>query len=198
MKIVRLFVLGMAIFSGGLIAFLSFLYLSTVNFKLDKANVAVLRAQIPKFYVVLSGSMEPELKIGSVAVILPQKNYLENDVVSFSVNNKKDNIVTHRIMAKLYPNGINEAPLFLTAGDANKDFDSNKLEEKQIIGKLLFSVPYLGYLVNFTKQPYGFILLVIVPATIVIYEEILKVRKEVANFFSKKKQPDPTYEGVNS
>lgn len=168
----------MAIFLVGLIVLFSFRYLKSINFRLNKANLVELRQKMPKFYVVLSGSMEPTLKIGSIVVVLPQKNYLEGDIVSFFVGSRKDNIVTHRIAAKLYPNGISREPLFLTAGDANKDFDSQKLEGEQIIGRMLFSVPYLGSFINFIKQPYGFILLVVVPATMIVFNEIQNLKRE--------------------
>ena len=57
-------------------------------------------------------------------------------------------------------------------GDANKDFDPINITNSNIIGKVRLTIPYLGYLASYAKKPWGFILLVIVPATILIYEEL--------------------------
>lgn len=139
--------------------------------------------------VVLSGSMAPELKVGSLAIIAKADNYLTNEIISFSPSGDSKDIVTHRIVAKEYPEGIEKSPIFLTAGDANKNFDFKKLKQEQIIGKVIFSIPYLGYIANFFKEPYGFILFFIVPVTIIVYEELKTLKKEifqVARKFSPK------------
>ena len=189
MKAVDLIVIGVILISAGLTASFSFLFLTKqASFKPDLTKVREYKSQLPKFYIVLSGSMEPTLKVGSVAMVLPQKDYFPGEVVSFLTGTGKNSTVTHRILAKNYPNGIDSAPVFLTAGDANKNFDSQNLKEEQIVGKYAVSVPYLGYLIDYVKKPYGFILFVIVPATILIYEETLKIKRELASILSKKKQ----------
>jgi signal peptidase len=136
-------------------------------------------------YIILSGSMEPIIKVGGVAIVAPYKNYSSNDIISFYQNGDKKNIVTHRIQAKLYPNGINKQPVYLTSGDANNALDQEKVTQDQITGKVIFSIPYLGYLANFVQTPYGLILFVIIPATIIVYEEAKKVKDEILSFFKK-------------
>ncbi|OGY18615.1 MAG: signal peptidase I [Candidatus Chisholmbacteria bacterium RIFCSPLOWO2_01_FULL_50_28] len=135
-----------------------------------------------KPYVVMSGSMEPAVRLGSVVVVRPQSSYSSNDVVTYAPNGDKEKPVTHRILFKSYPDGITQAPVYLTKGDANEDFDRAAVSAKDVIGKSLFVIPFLGYVVNFAKQPYGFIFLVIVPATIVIYEEFKFLGKELSIF----------------
>lgn len=145
-------------------------------------------AETVKPYVVMSGSMEPAVKLGSVAVVKPQPSYRPNDIITFAPNGNHENPVTHRIVFRQYINGIGEAPVYLTAGDVNENFDRWQVRKEHIVGKVLFSIPYIGYLVNFAKQPFGFILLVIVPATIVIYEELKFVRREVGRLILKLKK----------
>lgn len=186
MKSVKLIFFYICLFSAGSIASVSFLYLKANNYPLDTSSIRLLLAKAPKFYIVVSGSMEPTLKVGSVVIVLPKDEYYPDDIVSFKIGEKENNTVTHRILARNYLNGIHRPPIYLTKGDANKSFDPGKLEEKQIIGKSLFSIPYLGYLVNYFKKPYGFILFVIIPATIIIYEEILRIKREIASLFKKK------------
>ena len=153
------------------------IFLSSKDIRLPKNFNSI---KLPRAYIVFSGSMEPAIKTGSVVVSVPKDTYLPGDIVTFQAgepsgpeafsNNK--NMVTHRIEFKQYPEGINGNPTYLTSGDANKTFDQGEIKNENIYGKVTFIAPYLGYFANFGKTPYGFILLVIVPATIVIYEEL--------------------------
>jgi signal peptidase len=104
---------------------------------------------------------------GSLAVIFPKKSYERGDIVSFYGNSRK-NIVTHRIISI-------EDGLYITKGDANKIQDDLKLTDTLIIGKVLFSVDKIGRPILYAKTIPGLILLVIIPATIIVYEEIKKI-----------------------
>jgi len=135
----------------------------------------------PRTYLVQSGSMEPAIKTGSIVITLPSSVYSQGEVITFSKNSK--NIVTHRIQAKLYPEGASSSPVYKTAGDANENFDNWEVNNSDIIGKVVFSVPYVGYVADFAKKPQGFILLVIIPATIIIYEELKNIIRELKKTF---------------
>lgn len=127
------------------------------------------KEKLPRAYVVQSGSMEPAVKTGSIIISLPEKIYSQNDIVTFKSGKS---VVTHRIMSRTFPDGIGNSPVYKTSGDANKDFDPLEVKDDQIVGKVVFTIPYLGYAANLAKTPKGFILLVIIPATIIIYEEV--------------------------
>ena len=129
------------------------------------ANPNLFRALI-----VTSGSMEPAVKTGSVVFTVKTDNYLPGDIVSFTIGEDSKNLITHRIIHKIYDTGLN--PTYLTSGDANEDLDTWTLTDNNIKGKVIFTVPHIGYVANFAKEPAGFILFVIVPATIVVYEEL--------------------------
>ena len=47
-----------------------------------------------------------------------------------------------------------------------------------IIGKKIAAVPYLGFPISYAKTTPGLILLVIIPAVIIIYDEMQKIKKE--------------------
>lgn len=140
---------------------------------------------VVKPYVVQSGSMEPAIKTGSVIFSFPSKSYNQGDIITFTPSGSSKNLVTHRIEAKLYSDSPAKDPIYLTSGDANEDFDRWEVKNEQIVGKVALTIPYLGYLVDFAKKPQGFILLVIVPATIVIYEELKNLLKETKKEFEK-------------
>jgi signal peptidase len=133
-------------------------------------------SQLPRAYIILSGSMEPTVPVGGIVFTRTQPSYNAGDIVTFATDRKKDNVVTHRIHEQL-ANGA-----FITKGDANKTTDRGEVTQQNVIGKVVLTVPYAGYLVDFVKTPKGFVLLVIVPATIIIYEELKSILKELSAF----------------
>ena len=138
-------------------------------------QVTDLRSKLPKTYIVQSGSMEPAIKTGSIVMSYPVESYWIGDVVTFSQRPGSRSLVTHRIMNREFPDGLDNPPVYRTSGDANEDFDTGEVRQDRVVGKVFLTIPYLGYVANFAKQPYGFLLLVIVPATIIIYEELKNI-----------------------
>ncbi|MBI1863876.1 signal peptidase I [Candidatus Woesebacteria bacterium] len=130
-------------------------------------------------YIVLSGSMEPEIKTGSISLVASQKYYKVGDVVSYAQNGDFKNPVTHRIVSFSYPTGHLNDPHFTVKGDANKTNDPADITQNNIIGKVIFSLPYAGYAANFSKEPKGFLILVVIPATIIVYEELKVIKREI-------------------
>ena len=129
-----------------------------------------------KLLTVLSGSMEPAIKTGSVAIVKPADDYKTGDIITFGEMTKTKTPTTHRIVDTEVVSG---EVYYITKGDANKAEDSGKISESKVIGKVLFSVPYAGYAAAAAKKPIGFFLLVIIPCGIIIGEEINKIRKEL-------------------
>ena len=135
---------------------------------------------------VMSGSMEPQIKVGSSIVVKPSKEYRVGDVISFNPPNVKSDkeSITHRIVRI---NGKPWSEIYYTKGDANSNEDSKAVYGDQIIGKVIFSVPYLGYLLVYIKTLPGLLLIIIIPATIIIYEEIKKIKKEAKTIIKNRK-----------
>lgn len=129
-----------------------------------------------KVMVVQSGSMEPAIKTGSIAVVKPAKDYTIGDIITFGPYSKTKAPTTHRI----YEMKIQEGePIYITKGDANNAPDTREIKKEDIVGKLSFSLPYIGYAVDFAKKPIGFALLIIVPAAMIIIDEIKKIFREI-------------------
>lgn len=99
---------------------------------------------------VISGSMEPYIPIGSL-VIINETSFADlniGDVVTYRLND--ETLVTHRIES------INkEKKEVITKGDANESNDGNPISFDRIVGKLMWSVPFLGYLTIYMKTPLG-------------------------------------------
>jgi len=131
-----------------------------------------------KTLVVMSGSMEPNIKTGSVIVIMPMHSYKIGDIVTFGQMSKTSLPTTHRITNTLV---VNDEQLFSTKGDANNSEDMGQIKAKDVKGKVLFSIPFLGYGVNFIKTPLGFILLFILPLAGLGISEIINIFKQLRN-----------------
>jgi len=133
-----------------------------------------------KFMVVRSGSMEPSVKMGSIVLVKPSANYSVDDIISFNAGFRgpdgKDVPVTHRVIEMRVDQGD---PIYVTKGDANEDPDTRELNHRNVIGKVLISVPYIGYAVEAARTPYGFLILILIPASIIAYSQVIKIWKEV-------------------
>ena len=99
--------------------------------------------------VVLSGSMEPELSVGDMIIVVPSDSYVVDDVVVFQSGRMS---VVHRII------GI-EGEEVITQGDANNAPD-DPIALSAVKGKVIFAIPYVGYLVNVIKTPIGTMVLI--------------------------------------
>lgn len=89
-------------------------------------------------FIVVSGSMEPAIKTGSISWVnlRADAGHLEQgDILAFERNDGE--LVLHRILRRT------EAGM-VTKGDANQVPDAALVREHQIKGKVLFSVPYVG------------------------------------------------------
>ena len=154
-------------------------------------TVAISALDIPggfKLYTVMSGSMEPTLPVGSLVVVKSQDNYGVEDIVTYkaekdrSVKNPQ-NTTTHRIAR------IEEGD-YVTRGDANEVEDLVPVKKDLVLGKVVFSLPLIGRVVSFAKTREGLIFLVVVPAVIIVYSEILNIKSELVRIYKKVKEVD--------
>lgn len=125
--------------------------------------------------VVISGSMEPILKVGG---ILYYENYNINDFNKgdILVYKTKKHIISHRIVKRVN-NG------FITKGDANKTSDRRIVKTNQILGKgTNFSIPLIGYYGDYIYH-HKYLLFGSTLFTIIDYlNEYIKLRKEGSKY----------------
>ena len=106
-------------------------------------------------YVVLSGSMEPTYHVGSLIYVtkVDPLTLKEGDPVTFMIN--KNTVATHRIIQVIPDEDDPTVVRFLTQGDNNDIDDGTPIHSNNVIGKPVFTIPYLGYIVNFIQVPPG-------------------------------------------
>lgn len=128
-----------------------------------------------QLYIVEGGSMSPTFELGSIVLVRPldPTEVRVGDIITYRDPDPErlDTIVTHRVMQVL----PTEPPSFITRGDANDADDPLPLPGGNLIGRVNYSVPYLGYLFSFVRTRTGILLLVLVPALLIIASELRKL-----------------------
>lgn len=103
-----------------------------------------------KSFVIVSGSMKPRLNLGDMVFVkeVTIEELNKNDIISFKDENS---IVTHRIKDIEIVDGIK---YFITKGDNNNTKDNCEVSINDIEGKLIFSIPLIGYISILLQNKY--------------------------------------------
>jgi signal peptidase len=130
-------------------------------------------------YTIVSPSMEPNLRVYDVIIDKKVNNPNEikvGDIITFISTStiSKGLTITHRVVALVETeNGIE----YKTKGDNNMSPDSTTVQFKNILGKVVIKVPQLGRIQQFLSTSSGWLLVVVIPAVLIIFNDILKIFK---------------------
>jgi signal peptidase len=124
---------------------------------------------------VLTGSMGPKINPGDIIIdsSVSGGNIKVGDVVTYRA--AENMLVTHRVMEIVDKNG---KKMYKTKGDANNTDDGRLVSQEQIVGRVNFRIPYGGYVSRFTRSIYGFLLLILIPTGLLIWEQIKTILSE--------------------
>jgi signal peptidase len=144
--------------------------------------VSVVVAAVPSVigaeesFVVLTSSMSPAIKAGGLVVVndVPTSEIDSGDVITFRRGGGA-NPVTHRVVEI---NRGAETTRFTTKGDANEQPDSEPVPAGDVVGKVWFSIPLVGYLIAFGNSRLGLVALVIVPAILLAASELWEMYRD--------------------
>ncbi|GAA1672296.1 S26 family signal peptidase [Citricoccus zhacaiensis] len=103
-------------------------------------------------YSVLTSSMAPSYPPGTFLVVKPTDfDALHGgDVITYQMESGRPEVITHRITS-LTASQDGERML-ITQGDNNDVADPDPVMEIQVRGKLVYAVPYVGFLANALGQ----------------------------------------------
>jgi signal peptidase I len=123
------------------------------------AAYAVLTVAGYKPVAVYSGSMEPRIPVGGLALdrAIPSQEVRVGDVITFSDPYVKGRLVTHRVIDVLEtPHGL----AYRTKGDANPSRDPWTIRLAGQVGRVSFSVPFAGYILFYahTREVRGLLI----------------------------------------
>ena len=137
------------------------------------------------FYVVASGSMIPELEIYDVLIVQGHEPFEDleiGDIIVFNRPSDHNRVIVHRVVSI-----IDDDPKTLrTQGDANPasipgtDFP---ITEEEYIGKVVYTLPQVGYITQLLKPPINYVIIVVVIGIMVV-KQITKRKKEKKITFS--------------
>lgn len=127
-------------------------------------------------YAVLSGSMEPEISVGSVVISekIDPETLTAGQIVTYTLEG--DTKVTHRVVQN---DKLNKQ--LITKGDANDVEDGSPVSYDQVVGHAKYYLPYVGYVVIYIKQPIGIACtcaLLVVLILLTFLPDILSKKKE--------------------
>lgn len=155
-----------------------------------KRRAANIESPLYGAYVIVSGSMEPIIKIRD-AVVTRRVDSIDDinkgDVITYRAMDEAyyGILITHRVVdIQKQDNKV----IFVTKGDHNETVDRSPIEFGQIIGKVVMRVPKIGYLKYFLVSSYGWIIAIVVPSFLVIGYDILKLVKNIEKACKEKKE----------
>ena len=131
------------------------------------------------FYVVASGSMIPVLEVYDVLIVQghdPFEDVEIGDIIVFNRPSDHDRVIVHRVASIL----DDEPKTIRTKGDANPasipgtDFP---ITEEEYIGKVVYTLPQVGYVTQILKPPINYVIIAIVIG-IMIVKQITKKKNE--------------------
>ena len=93
-----------------------------------------------QIYEVVSGSMEPEIPVGSLVYVEPAQpaEVREGEIIVFYSGGSA---VTHRVVQNRLVEGE-----FVTKGDANQQEDLNTISYASLVGRVKYHIPFIGQL----------------------------------------------------
>ncbi len=98
--------------------------------------------------VVLSGSMEPALSVNDLVIIQETKEAATDDIIVYQ---NGEDLIIHRVLA------ITDDEI-ITKGDANDSADA-PIRAEDVKGKLVLTIPGIGFLALAMKRPVVIVLL---------------------------------------
>lgn len=142
-----------------------------------------------KAFVIISGSMEPNLNIGDIVFMkeVDESDIYVDDIIAFR---DEQSIVTHRVIGIVE----NDGKEFVTKGDNNSSKDSHNVTYEDIEGKYIGKIPYLGNIILFFKDKVVILIVILVFCLGYLYSVKIAKRKEKRRELREKYEKDKTNE----
>lgn len=129
-------------------------------------------------YTVVSESMKPKYEIYDMIIAKKVDSStikVGDDVVyKGEKSTLKDKIVTHQVIKKDYKNG---KYIFQTKG-INNDIADPEIEDRQILAVVVSKSNILSMISHIVNNSYGFYFIIFVPFIVLLFFEILDIKKE--------------------
>jgi len=160
-----------------------FMVIATIGDRLITAKTHQDKSPLFSAYVIISPSMVPNINVydAVVTVRVSEKRIQMYDVITFlSKEIETHGIpITHRVVGILKTEAGEKA--YRTKGDNNQKEDRAVILQSEVIGKVFFRIPMLGYVRTFVTSKIGFLVSVVLPLAIALFLEIFGLIKRRKN-----------------
>ena len=166
------------------------------------------------FFKVVTGSMEPNLKVGELIMTddVPIDDLKLGDVISFRSQSVDmyGNIITHRVVD--IGKTAEGQTILLTKGDSNLSADGQYVYQSNYVGKVVWSSgnSKISSFLTFATGSYGFLACVVLPSilifAVVLSSSVKNIKKDMQRLVEAEQkqkaaapvQADETYEEMCS
>lgn len=132
-------------------------------------------------FSIQTNSMAPTMKAGDLIIVksIEPKSLVVGDIISYYDTIDGENVIkTHRIIS-IIDDGVR---LYTTRGDNNDVDDDYVLTEVDIIGKYQnIKIPLLGYIIDFFKSKWGFLLFIVLPLAVIFVVQLISLIKLIVD-----------------
>ena len=155
------------------------LYVADIKIRAAKGDYT---APVFNAYVVLSGSMLPEIAVKDIVVTkkVSAERLEVGDVITFIAPDSRFGgiSITHRIIEKMYDESIGSYT-YRTQGDNNNVADAALVPNANVLGRVILKLPKLGYIQDLLASKGGLIFVVLIPSLVILSYDIMKILKKI-------------------
>jgi len=127
------------------------------------------------FYVISSENMTPELQVYDIIVTadnVPFEDIVVDDIIVFKRPSDHERVIVQRVVLVL-----NKQDTHKTKGDQNQAALQNTdfpITDEEYIGKVVYTLPQVGYITKLLKPPINYVLVSIIIGVIAIKHILTK------------------------
>ncbi|OMF93467.1 signal peptidase I [Paenibacillus sp. FSL R7-0273] len=173
-----------------LMAIFLLVLISAVTSRMNGGTPKVLGKEI---LTVLSGSMEPGIKTGAIIAVNPVKDeaqqtaFQPGDVITYTAVDGSGSLITHRIVSV---SGTGAGLAYITKGDNNDAQDPSPIPAGNVVASYAdFTVPLIGFLMNWVKSTAGIIIVILTPGVYLVVSSIITIFKAIMRMDEESEEP---------
>ncbi len=162
---------------------------------------AAFRTEYLPFHPVSSESMVPTLKVGDLIMVTgtEPRNVKVSQIIVFHNPRNHEMLIVHRVMRIIEKDGV---LYFETKGDNNPGADSWSpypgVPERLLVGVVIGTIPYVGHVILFLKEPIGMMGIVLLTALVVIYEFVIPLTRRRKSTVEPEKGRETTHSSLSN
>lgn len=116
-----------------------------------------------KAFVIISGSMIPQINIGDIVLVNDTVDVHKGDIIAFR---SKSSVIVHRIIQEMT---VENNKMFQTKGDNNEVPDIDLVEISKVEGLMVGKIPYIGKIFMWLYNNLAIVVVIIIVVLLLKY-----------------------------